>query len=179
MLIDKNKSCLLVIDMQERLLPKMLNRRKILQNTKILIQSANILKIPVLLSEQYPKGLGNTAPEIKKFPYSKIIEKTTFSCGKSKKFLKILKSLNRPQIIVVGIEAHVCVLQTAADLKNMNYDPFVVLDAISSRAKHSKDIANKRLGDYGCNLVSTEMVVFEWIEDSKNQKFKIISQLVS
>ena len=107
-----------------------------------------------------------------------VVEKTTFSCGGSKKFIKVLKSLNRSQIIITGIEAHVCVLQTAIDLKGMNYHSFVVEDAISSRVKKSKDIAKKRLGNNGCDLVSTEMIVFEWIKDSGDQNFKKISRLI-
>jgi nicotinamidase-related amidase len=191
--------------MQEKLFPKMLNQTKILKNISILIESASILKIPVLFSEQYPKGLGKTIAELKVLKDSfdgfyhnnpnygfvsrknffnpdpapaLVVEKTTFSCGGSKKFIKILKSLNRSQIIITGIEAHVCVLQTAIDLKGMNYHSFVVEDAISSRVKKSKDIAKKRLGNNGCDLVSTEMIVFEWIKDSGDQNFKKISRLI-
>ena len=178
MLVSKDKSCLLIVDMQEKLFPKMLNQTKILKNISILIESASILKIPVLFSEQYPKGLGKTIAELKVLKDSLVVEKTTFSCGGSKKFIKILKSLNRSQIIITGIEAHVCVLQTAIDLKGMNYHSFVVEDAISSRVKKSKDIAKKRLGNNGCDLVSTEMIVFEWINDSSDQNFKKISKLI-
>jgi len=178
MLVSKDKSCLLIVDMQEKLFPKMLNQKEILKNINILIESANTLTIPILFSEQYPKGLGSIIPEVQVLKNISVVEKTTFSCGESEEFIKILKSLNRSQVIIAGVEAHVCVLQTAIDLKNMNYHCFVVEDAISSRVKNSKDIAKKRLGDNGCDLVSTEMVLFEWIKDSSDPNFKKFSKLV-
>ena len=175
MLIEKDKSSLLIIDVQEKLVSSMPKPRTFVNNIIKLQKAANIFKIPVTISEQYPTGLGKTIDEIKTHKYKTIIEKTNFSIIGEGFFFE------EQHIIICGIESHVCVLQTAIDLAESDKKKriYIVQDAISSRYEKDYLSALSRLNKYSnIEIVSCEMVVFEWLRKSRTEEFKAISQLI-
>jgi nicotinamidase-related amidase len=180
MLLDAKKSSLLFVDVQERLLPVMKEPERVLSRIKILLQAATTLQIPLAVSEQYPKGLGHTVPELA-IGTAEIFEKLTFSCwrddGLKAHFIKLHEG-GRPQVIVAGIEAHVCVLQTCIDLAIAGFAVFAVADAMSSREVQSANLAYDRLRGAGVQVVNTEMAVFELLEKASSSEFKTLSGLI-
>ncbi|MFI3242345.1 MAG: hydrolase [Alphaproteobacteria bacterium] len=178
MLINKEESLLIIIDVQERLAPAMENPRAIINGASKLLDVCQILNIPYLLTEQYPAGLGSTIFDVKKSAKENAtyLAKTSFSCLKEEVVAKELKKHKKTQIILAGLETHICVLQTAIELKEKGYNVFVVADACGSRNMHQTSIALQRMMQNGIEIVSTEMVIFEWLEDSKNKDFKEISK---
>lgn len=182
MLMSAGKSQLLVVDIQERLLPVMADPAAVVKSAQILLQAAARLKVPVTISEQYPKGIGPTVAEVTAAAgNAKTIEKLAFSCLREPNLEKPLldqRSKGRPQLVLLGIEAHVCVLQTALDLKDRGFDVFVVADGVSARKKGSVDIALSRMAHAGVVPVTTEMVVFEWLQHAGTDDFKALSKLI-
>jgi len=179
-LCDSHKSVLVVIDIQQRLAEAMPEKilKQVIANTAFLIQSAKLLDIPVIISEQYPKGLGSTVTELTTLENAHIIEKTCFSCADSKAFLQTLGKLNKPQIILCGMEAHICVAQTAIELQSKNYQVFVASDSICSRKKSHFRNAIQRVQQQGCIITNSESISFEWLRDAKHEHFKSISKLL-
>ena len=184
-LADVNKSQLLVVDVQSRLLPVMYKPDDLIQNCNILIQAAHLLDIPITVSEQYPKGIGHTDSVLVKSLGSSYqpVEKTCFSCCGTDEFRgQLNQHPDRNQIIICGIETHVCVLQTAMELLGQDthtaHEVFVVDDAVSSRNKKNKKNAVRRLRQAGATITCTESVLFEWLKDSKHEHFKQISALI-
>ena len=175
-------SILTVIDLQQRLggaMPaKVLNR--VIFNSILLSQAAGLLDIPVLKTEQYPRGLGPTLPDvIEALPESTTaFEKMAFSCCGADGFLATVDQLQRRQLILVGMEAHVCITQTAIDLKNAGLEVFVVEDAICSRRLENYQNALDRLRQLAITVVTAESVVFEWIEAADHAHFKAIQKLL-
>jgi len=173
---------LLVVDIQTGLgqaMPgKVLNR--VVSNTVLLARSAGLLDVPVLVTEQYPKGLGQTIEAIADaFPESAAtFEKTCFSSAAADGFSSALSASGRRQVIVVGMEAHVCVLQTALDLLGSGYSVYVVEDAVCSRRLENYQNALDRLRQSDVGVVSAESVIFEWLVDSRHEKFKAISAML-
>lgn len=179
MLIDAERSCLLVIDIQSKLLPAMAEPERVVANTAVLLKAAQRLHIPVLVSEQNPRGLGPTVPELALLlPAESAIEKLHFSCLRDHGFAKRLREIGRRQAVLTGIEAHVCVLQTALDLLVDGADVFVVADATSSRLLSSQEIAFERMRQAGVRVVTTEMVLFEWLRRAGTPEFKDLSALI-
>ncbi|MEM1243588.1 MAG: isochorismatase family protein [Pseudomonadota bacterium] len=178
MLINANDVSLAIIDVQEKLLPTIPTRNQLTQNLNFLICLAKALNIPTLLSEQYPLGLGETVATIKQqLPnqHSHIV-KTAFSCVKANNFNSVIKQHKSKQFILAGIEAHVCVLQTAFELKQLGKQVYVVVDAIASRNEIDKNIALQRMQTHGIELVTKEMILFECLRDSKHEKFKQLNE---
>lgn len=179
MLIRANDSALIVIDMQERLVPAMQAPARTIKNTCILLQAAKKTGVPALLTEQYPQGLGHTIPEVRKAAGdSQILPKMHFSCLEDSDFLKAFKALDRPQAVLVGMEAHICVVQTAASLVEEGYQVFVVSDATASRTIESETACLTRLNAGGVSIVTTEMVVFEWLGQAGTPAFKEMLPLI-
>jgi nicotinamidase-related amidase len=175
MLIRRGTAQLLVIDMQERLLPAMAEPARVEKRCMIVLEAARAMGLPVSFSEQYPKGLGHTVAALAPAP---AFAKTAFSCLGDEALAGHLKSNARSQILVCGIEAHVCVLQTAMDLLKADYDVFVVADAVASRAPPSVDLALARMRDAGAAIVNTEMVLFELLGAAGTPEFKALSALI-
>ena len=172
-------SQLILIDMQTRLLSAMPQEamQTVIRNCGILAQAAAMLEVPVIVSEQYPKGLGNTTPELLAFlPNIKPVEKLTFSCMAEPKFSRQL-TRDHSQVVIAGMEAHICVLQTALDLQNSK-QVFVAEDAIISRNPANKANALARMREAGCIISNTESIVFEWLGKADSDAFKAISLLV-
>ena len=182
MLIDATKSSLLIVDMQERLLPAMANGEGVVSRCSVLLKAAKALDVPVAVSEQYPKGLGHTVDDLRAgIGNAAVFEKLTFSCWRDSAmraaFIK-LHDAGRPQVIVAGIEAHVCVVQSAVDLAQAGFGVFVVADAVSSRAENSKALALARMGQSGIDIINTEMAVFELLGKAGTPEFKELSALI-
>lgn len=178
-LISNNDSVLVIVDIQERLVPKISDKHTVIDNTVTLIKSAGILNIPITVTEQYPKGLGSTIPEIKDLiiPWQPI-EKICFSCFGSSDFSEKLEGLGKNNLILCGIESHICIMQTALDGLKSNYSVFFVKDAISSRTKNNRETGFERMAQAGAIPVSTEMVVFELLREAGTDKFKQIVSLI-
>ena len=179
MRITKENTIGLVIDIQERLVPAMFENELLLKNCSILINGLNELGIQLVVTQQYTKGLGETAREISDiisdFNY---IEKRDFSCCDEPVFAEKLKNSGGENIIICGIESHVCVLQTAVDLKAAGYNPVVVMDCVSSRVPGSIEIARERFRFEGIMMTSYESVLFELTRSAAAPEFKVISKLV-
>ncbi|MDA8870970.1 hydrolase [Rhizobiaceae bacterium] len=173
MLIRATDSVLVVIDMQERLVPAMLAPARTLKNATLLLETANELEIPAMLTEQYPAGLGRTVPEVLRVADGiPIFEKVHFSCMEDATFAAAMKSHGRRQVVIAGMEAHICVVQTAASLLEMGYEVFVVSDATASRTIESESACVARLSAAGVGIVTSEMVVFEWLGQAGTPAFK-------
>jgi nicotinamidase-related amidase len=178
-LLTNDKAALLVIDMQERLFPVMHEKEELLRNIIKLIKGAQVLEIPIIMTEQYPKGLGPTLPEIKELlPNVKTIEKVVFNCCDEAAFCQALEALKRNQVLIAGIEAHICVYQTAMALKRAGYDVQVVGDCVSSRKNEDKMAALFKMGAAGISPTTMEMTLFELLKIAKGDKFKAISNIV-
>lgn len=175
-------SQLLIVDIQENLgraMPqKVLNR--VVSNTELLTKSAALLEVPVLLTEQYPRGLGATVPAVAAaLPEGvRSFDKTCFSACGAEGFGAALEANGRQQVVVVGMEAHVCVLQTAIDLAIQGLQPIVIEDAVCSRRLENYQNGLDRLRRYGITVASAESVIFEWLVDARHPSFKEISALL-
>ncbi len=178
-LLKAEASVFLVIDVQARLAPAISNRRDIVRNIETLGHAATRLGIPVLASEHYPSGLGATVAELDAvIPPAARFEKITFSCLGAQDFRKRLEALDRPQVVVAGCEAHVCVMQTAISLAEAGYRTYLVADATGSRDPANAEAAMARMARAGIEAVTTEMVVFEWLERADRPEFRDLLQLV-
>jgi len=179
MRILKENTIGLVIDIQERLVPVMEDNDQLIENCSKLIQGLQILGLPLLVTQQYTKGLGDTISEIKStindFQY---IEKKDFSCYDELAFAEKLATSGAVNVIILGIEAHVCVLQTAIDLKAAGYVPVVVMDCVSSRSFDDVDLAAERFRYEGIMMTSLESILFELTRSAGASEFKDISKLV-
>jgi nicotinamidase-related amidase len=179
MLIRREQSLLLIVDIQEKLAPAINNADNVVANTIKLVHAAKHLNIPIIASEQYPKGLGRAVPALRELlPSDSLVEKTHFSCMAEPGFSDLLRKANRIQIIVCGMEAHVCVLQTALDLQTSGFSAFVVADGVSSRRLESCEFGLERMRASGVTVVSTEMVLFEWIGQAGTVEFKALLPLI-
>ena len=183
MLLSRDKSQLLIIDVQEKLLPAMSNPERVVERCVRLVRAARTLEIPITVSEQYPGGIGPTVAPLREAIGNSgaVIEKVEFSCLKNDALrdqLHELRRRGRPQVVLGGIEAHVCVTQTAIDLEDQGFETFVTADATSSRAKSSSRLALARLAKSGVDVVDSEMVVFEWLGRASTPEFKELLALV-
>jgi nicotinamidase-related amidase len=177
--LNKKESFLVVIDIQEKLVPTMDQRKAVYDNCNHLIEAAKLLDIPVVLTEQYPKGLGPTVEEITEvLPSYSPLEKITFDCCRGDGFLDKIASLNRKQAIIAGMETHVCVLQTCLSLLKEGYSPHLVSDAVCSRKKSDFLTARELMRDAGAIITCTETVLFQLLEKAGTPEFKAISKRI-
>ncbi|MGE0759710.1 MAG: hydrolase [Pirellulaceae bacterium] len=176
-LMSRADSALLVVDVQDKLLPSIPSQARLVWNIRRLIDGARLLGVPVLATEQYPRGLGPTAPELAR-RLGTIPEKLTFSCAGCAALVSELRNLQRPKVLVVGIEAHVCVQQTVLDLLADGYRIYVGADAIGSRFPLDRKIALRRMEVTGATLTTVESALFEWCSAAGSPEFKQISALV-
>ena len=172
-------TALVVIDVQEKLFRFMNEKEMLVKNLQKLIRGALLIDIPIILTEQYPDGLGPTIAEVAELmPKVNRIPKLSFSCCGEEHFLREVHTLNRKQIIIVGIETHVCVYQTAADLLNLGYQVQIVADCVSSRTSFNTTVALERMKTEGVILTSTEMVLFELLKTAENANFKEFQRII-
>lgn len=180
MLANQQLSQLVIVDMQVKLASVMTTEalQGVVKNCGVLVQAAHLLAVPTILTEQYPQGLGETLSEIRQhLPNCKPVTKTAFSACGEPRFSQQLHRDN-PQIILAGMEAHVCVLQTALALLQAGKQVFVAEDAVISRNPANKANALARLRDAGCVISNTESVVFEWLGNANHEAFRAISKLI-
>ena len=177
-LVSRHDSRLLIVDVQEKLLPRIHAAERMVTTCRRLIQGAKILGVPVFATEQYPSGLGPTTPALAEL-LPDLPSKLRFSCAEVLNWGPAAEQADQKfQIVVAGIEAHVCVLQTVLDLLSMGYQVFVPADAVSSRKEFDWKIALERMANSGAVITTSESVLFEWCEVAGTPEFKQISQLV-
>ena len=178
-MIKRDASVLMVIDIQTKLAPSVDNAEGVVANTTKLLNVADALDVPILATEQYPKGLGPTIDQlVPLIPTGAIIEKEHFCSTSDPICAARLDDLARRQVVLTGMEAHICVLQTALDLKSRNYAPIIVADAVSSRAVANYQAALDRARHEGVDIATTEMVVYEWLEKANTDAFRAVLPLI-
>lgn len=179
MRILKDRTAALVIDIQERLYPYIFENEKLTKNITKLIEGLKIIGIPIFVTEQYVKGLGSTIEPVAMLLGSHPrIEKMSFSCCDEPRVMEGIAVTGKENIIIAGIESHVCVLQTVIDLRRNGYHPVVVEDCVSSRNQNDKKIAIKRMRQEGAIITTTESILFELLRYSGTEQFRGISRLV-
>jgi nicotinamidase-related amidase len=170
---------LIVIDLQEKLVRAMHQKEQLIENSRKLITGLQLLNVPAICTEQNPRGLGNTIPEISSlFGSFNPLPKFSFSCCGDSGFMKEVSKYGRKQVLLAGIEAHVCVYQTAVDLLNLGYEVQFVSDCMSSRTAGNLNVAIERLTNEGVKITSTEMLLFELLGKAEGNLFKEISKIV-
>jgi nicotinamidase-related amidase len=170
---------LAIVDIQGKLALSMYEKEFLFKNVQKIIKGIQVLGIPIIWLEQNPKGLGPTIPEIADIlSNNQPISKMSFSCCRNDRFMQELKSLNRKQVLITGIEAHICVYQTAADLVELGYEVQVVTDAVSSRTIADKKIGLQKMGDSGVSMTSVETALFELLKVAEGEQFKEILRIV-
>lgn len=178
-LLRANDTVLVVIDVQEKLLPVMHDPDRVSRACGILLQGVQHVGVPVIVTEQYPKGLGHTVADVSAhFGDATVLEKVSFSCAGNESFLDFLEERNRDQVLLAGIETHVCVLQTALDLIDEGMQVHVAADACSSRNPEHHKMALDRMRSAGAIITNTESALFEMCAIAQGDAFKAISRLV-
>ena len=178
-MLDVTNTVLIVVDIQEKLSRIMYERENLISNLEKLINGIQVLEVPIIVTEQYPQGLGPTIQEIASLLANiQRLPKISFSCYGDERFLREFESLNRKQVLVCGIESHVCVYQTVYDLINAGYETHAIMDAVSSRTAENRQIGFDMMKHTGAWLTSTEAVLFELLRVAEGEKFKKISQIV-
>lgn len=176
---DIQNCCLVVVDIQGKLAQMMYGREGLFKNIQILIKAAVILNIPIIWCQQCPKALGPTVLAIAGLlSDNEPIDKASFSCCGQEEFNSKLNALNKRQVLLCGIETHVCIYQTAVDLHRKGYKVHVIADAVSSRTLENKEIAIERMATGSINISSTEMVIFELLKTAEHPNFKQIAELI-
>ncbi len=178
-ILEKEDCALLIVDIQERLAAVMKYREQVVKNNLRLIELAKLLNVPVLASEQYPKGLGHTVDEIKEaLPSYNPVEKLAFGCCGEPAFMDVLRGLGKKKIILTGMETHICVLQTALGLVREGYAVHAVSDATCSRSKENWEVGLGIMRDAGAVITCTETVLFQLLKASGTEEFKAVSRMI-
>lgn len=179
MLIDRADSMLLVVDVQERLAPAVAGRERAVANIAILMRAAARLAVPVVVTEHYPDGLGRTVAELAALtPDEAKLEKIHFSIANEPRCMERLAAARCRQVVIAGMEAHVCVLQSAIGLSGRGYRPVVVRDATASRTQENHEAAMARMEAQGIVIATTEMVLFEWLGRGGTEDFRTLLPLI-
>ena len=176
--LDRTTACVLVVDVQEKLIPVMWNVAPVEKYCRALILAARELGLPVLATEQYPKGLGGTLASIREALPAPPLVKMHFSCGADPAFAQALAATGRKQVLVVGIESHVCVFQTVRDLLGLGYEVYVCADAVTSRLEEHRRIALEQMRGLGAVVTSAETAIFDLLHLCGTAEFKRVSALV-
>jgi nicotinamidase-related amidase len=172
-------SLVLIIDIQEKLVKACKDFETITSKTTALATAATLLSIPIVVTEQYPQGLGSTVEQLKSaIGDADFVEKTNFSALKEPNFKEILKKYNKKQILLCGIETHICVYQTCMELLTEGYEVYIVKDCCSSRNEFEENTGFELMKSEGAKLTCVEISLFEWLESSKHPQFKDIQKLI-
>ncbi len=178
-MLEISDCCLVIVDVQGKLAQLMVDKETLFKNIRILIQAARLLDIPILWCQQVPDALGATVPEIAGLlTGNEPIDKACFSCWGAEAFRSRLQAAGRRQVLLCGIETHVCIYQTAQDLLHEDFDVSVIADAVSSRTAGNRQIALAGIAAEGASVASTEMVLFELLKTAEHPQFKAIARLV-
>ncbi len=176
MILNQDDVAILIIDIQEKLANAVFNKEIVLKKAEIITKAASILNIPVFVTEQYPQGLGETVKDLKQ--NAKVYIKTAFNALSDEKLLNELKSTGKKQVIVLGIETHICVHQTVASLIENGFDVTAISDACGSRSENEYEYGLKNMNQNGAKIKTTEMILFELIKGAKHPNFKEIQALI-
>lgn len=177
--LDKDEAVLVIIDIQERLAAVMGMREQVVRNTTHLIELAKMLKIPIIATEQYPKGLGRTLPELQTvLPEYTPVEKTAFNCCGEPSFIMEIKKYRKKKAIITGMETHICVLQTCVGLIKEGFVPHIVGDAVCSRTKQNWKAGLRFMRDSGAVVTGTETVLFQLLGVAGTDEFKAVSRMI-
>ena len=181
--LNREDAILIVVDVQEKLVPAIHAELypASLKNIRIIIEAAAALGVPILVTEQYPKGLGHTVKDVRETLSGKdhrLLEKVTFSCARDDGFLAAIAAAGRRQVVIVGMETHVCVYPTTVDLTRAGYSVFVLDDAVSSRFLHNYRSGLQALRDAGCTVFSTETAVFQLLKEAATPEFRKVAPFV-
>ena len=178
-MLNRDTTALVVIDVQGKLAQIMHDRDRLFKSLQQMVKGAQALDLPILWLEQNPQGLGRSIDELLELLDSETpIEKTSFSCCGSEEFVKALEATGCKQVLLTGIETHICVYQTAADLIARGYDVEVVADAVSSRTSDNKAIGLQKIRDYGGQVTCVETALFEMLKHAKAPEFKAILKAI-
>lgn len=177
-IIDRNKTAFVLVDIQEKFVPVISGIDHVISNANVLAKASEILKIPLIVTEQYPKGLGKTSNKIAFSHNAYLIEKIEFSCFACEEFARKIRELKVDTIVLFGIETHVCILQTALDALSNKLEVHVVFDAVASRTQENKQIAIEGMRQSGVFISSTETVLFQLVKKAGTEEFKLISKLI-
>lgn len=178
-IIDKEDTVLLIVDIQDKLAAVMKEKDKVIKNNLHLIELAKMISMPVMVTEQYPRGLGTTVPKIREaLPFYRPLEKMTFDCCGQPAFLEELKEHNKSSVVLTGMETHICVLQTCIGLLRGGINVHVVEDAICSRVKENWKIGTEFMREAGAVVTCTETVLFQLLKVAGTAEFKKISQRI-
>lgn len=175
------RTMLLVIDMQEKLMPAIADRERVTATAGKMIRGAAVLDMPILATEQYPRGIGQTVEPVRAMLAergAKTLEKPTFSAWATTPVREAILAFDRPQVILVGVETHVCIQQSALDLASRDYDVFVCADAVGSRGKLDYEIALQRMRQNGVIVTTVESVLFELCQSSQAPRFKALLEII-
>ncbi|KPD21939.1 hydrolase [Idiomarina abyssalis] len=177
MLLSAKDSLLLIVDAQERLLPAIHQRDVVTSRMRWLGEIAMQLDLPILITEQYPKGLGYTVDSLQEIiEAARVVEKTHFSALRDDTFRDVLSEYNKKHVVIMGMETHVCVLQTAIELQESGYQVFLPADTVGSRRPTDKESAIERMRSAGVEIITSEMAAFEWLEKAGGDTFRHISR---
>ncbi|NOY65246.1 MAG: hydrolase [Nitrospirae bacterium] len=177
--LDRKDTLLVIIDIQDRLARVMKERETVVNNVLHLVELAKLFNMPVVVTEQYPRGLGPTVAELKDALGDNLpIEKITFSCSETEHFRDTLKKIDRKKVLLTGMETHVCVLQTCLDLLRDGYRVHLVTDATTSRKPDDKSVAVEFMRDAGAVITCTETVLFQILKKAGTEEFKVISRRI-
>lgn len=174
----RDRSVLVLVDVQEKLFPLMQEKEVLEHRLRMLLRGAALLGVPILVTEQYKKGLGGTIAGLLDEVSATVVEKASFSCFGCEDFVEALRATEREQLVVCGIEAHICVMQTCLDGRREGYDVFCVEDAVSSRLAHARDLGVARMRAGGTASATAEGVLFEWLGRCDDDHFKAVLPLV-
>jgi len=178
-MLERDKAVLVVVDVQGKLATLMYQKEEFYKNVVRMIEGCKLLDIPVIWNEQLPDKLGQTIPEIKEaMPGLSPLVKNTFSCCGNPEFMKKLEETEKTQVILVGMETHVCVYQTALDLIEDDYEVYLAADAVSSRSIENKQVGIEAMRDLGAGITSVEMAFFEMLRVAEGEEFKKIINIV-
>ncbi len=179
--LDPSRALLLVIDMQEKLMPLIIDQQRVTASACKMIRAAKILELPMIATEQYPRGIGVTIPAVREVLAGcrvQTLEKPTFSAWADPHVRKAILELDRPQIIIVGVESHVCVQQSSLDLASRDYDVFICADAVGSRGRIDHDCALQRMRQNRAVVSTVESVIFELCQSSAAPRFKALLEII-
>ena len=180
MIEQASEAFVCVVDLQEKLVPTQSNPAELMKRVGVLLGGARALEIPMIAAQQYPKGLGELLPEVKELlpEGTNVIDKVTFSCFGTPEFQTAAAALGRRKMILLGVETHVCVLQTALDALKLGYEVYLAEDCTDSRHGFDRSAGLALMRESGVKIVTGEMLLFQLMHDSKHPAFKTVSKLV-
>ncbi len=177
-ILEKEGTVFVMVDIQKKFEPAMSNIGRTMANANVLVETSKRLGIPLVVTEQYPRGLGHTSEKIKIPENTHVIEKTSFGCFGCDSFTERIKGLGPKQIVLFGLESHICVLKTALDALKKGIEVHAVADAICSRKEENKYLGIERMKQSGVFITSTEMILFQLLEDSGSEEFMELRKLI-